>query len=74
MPHTSLHVRHFALVLFAAGSLTMNCAALADGQVAAVLKTREVEFAYRSVANFFACDELRNHVATILRALGARDE
>lgn len=74
MPHTSLHVRHFALVLFAAGSLTMNCAALADGQVAAVLKTREVEFAYRSVANFFACDELRNHVATILRALGARDD
>ena len=47
---------------------------LPPGQVPAVLKSREVNFVYRSNYNQLACDELRNHVAVILRALGARDD
>ena len=47
---------------------------LPPGQVPAVLKSREVNFIYRSNYNQLACDELRNHVAVILRALGARDD
>jgi hypothetical protein len=49
-------------------------AATAAEQVAAVLKTHEVRFVYRSLVNVLACDELRNQVAMILRALGARDD
>lgn len=64
-----------ALVLLTAvGSLLASSAASADKQIAAVLKTQEVDFVYRSVVNLFACDELRNSVATILRAMGARDD
>ena len=74
MPHRLPHVRQFALLLLAASSLAISGPALADGQVAAVLKTKEVEFVYRSFVNFFACDELRNSVSIILRAMGARDD
>ena len=74
MPHRMPHVRQFALVVLAASSLVMNCAALAEEQIPAVLKLHEVQFVYRSVANFFACDELRRDVAVILRAIGARDD
>ena len=70
------HVRHLALLLLAVSSLTSSCAALADEpkQVAAVLKLHEVQFVYRTVVNFFACDELRRDVAIIMRTLGARDD
>ena len=70
------HVRQFAILLLAISSLTLNCAALAEEpkQVAAVFKLREVQFVYRTVVNFFACDELRRDVAVILRAMGARDD
>ena len=74
MPHRLPHVRQFAFVLLAASSLMMNGAATAAEQIPAVLKLREAQFVYRSVANFFACDELRRDVAVILRALGARDD
>jgi hypothetical protein len=74
MPHRLPHVRQFALILLAASSLMMSGAAVAEEQVAAVLKLREIQFVYRSVANFFACDELRRDVAVILRAMGARDD
>jgi hypothetical protein len=64
-----------ALVLLAAAVLSIaGSAATAAEQVAAVLKTHEVRFVYRSLVNVLACDELRNHIATILRALGARDD
>lgn len=64
-----------ALVLLgAAGSLLASSATVAQDKLAAVLKTHETEFIYRSSVNFFACDELRRHVATILRAVGARDD
>lgn len=64
-----------ALVLLAAAvSSIAGSAATAAEQVAAVLKTHEVRFVYRSVVNVLACDELRNQIATILRALGARDD
>jgi len=64
-----------ALVLLAAAvSSIAGSAATAAEQVAAVLKTHEVRFVYRSFVNVLACDELRNHIATILRALGARDD
>ena len=70
------HARQLATLLLAVSSLTLNCAALAEEpkQVAAVLKLHEVHFVYRTVVNFFACDELRRDVAVILRALGARDD
>jgi hypothetical protein len=47
---------------------------LPPGQVAAVLKAREVDFIYRSTNSMLACDELRNRVATVLREVGARDD
>ncbi|HEV8331281.1 MAG TPA: hypothetical protein VGQ22_07680 [Steroidobacteraceae bacterium] len=47
---------------------------LPPGQVAAVLKSREADFIYRSSNSVLACDELRNRVATILREVGARDD
>jgi len=70
------HARHFALLVVAVSSLTMNCAALADEprQVAAVFKLQEVQFVYRTMVNFLACDELRRDVGVILRAMGARDD
>jgi len=47
---------------------------LPPGQFPAVLKTKEVDFIYRSTHSILACDELRNRVATILREVGARDD
>jgi hypothetical protein len=35
---------------------------------------RESDFVYRSSLNYMTCDDLRNGVAVILRALGARDD
>jgi hypothetical protein len=66
--------RRALVLLAAAGSLIAGSAATAAEQVAAVLKTHEVRFVYHSLVNVLACDELRNHVAMILRALGARDD
>ncbi len=42
--------------------------------IAAALKLKEMDFVYRSSRNYLSCDELRNGVAVILRALGARDD
>jgi hypothetical protein len=70
----SARARLALLLLVAAGSLTAGSAAAAEEKLAAVLKAQEVEFVYRSTVNLFACDELRNHIAVILRALGARDD
>jgi hypothetical protein len=47
---------------------------LPPGQVAAVMKSRNADFVYRSTNSVLACDELRNRVATILREVGARDD
>jgi hypothetical protein len=47
---------------------------LPAGQVAAVLKARDANFVYRSSTRLFSCDELRQRVATIMRALGARQD
>jgi hypothetical protein len=47
---------------------------LPPGQVPAVLKSREVDFIYRSTRTPLACDQLRNRVANVLRAVGARDD
>jgi hypothetical protein len=66
--------RRALVLLAAAGSLIAGSAATAAEQVAAVLKTHEVRFVYRSLVNVLACDELRDRIATILRALGARDD
>jgi hypothetical protein len=47
---------------------------LPPGQVPAVLKTKEVDFIYRTTSTPLACDQLRNRVANVLRAVGARDD
>jgi hypothetical protein len=62
------------VLLAAAVSLTAGSAATADEQVAAVLKTYEIRFVYHSFVNVLACDELRNDIRVILRALGARED
>jgi hypothetical protein len=62
------------VLLAAAVSSIAGSAATAAEPVAAVLKTHEVRFVYRSLVNVLACDELRDQIATILRALGARDD
>jgi hypothetical protein len=64
----------------AIASLGVACDAMGEQQpatqdsVTAVLKMRESDFVYRSQLYFMSCDELRNGVAVILRALGARDD
>lgn len=63
-----------ALAFSTAGLLAAGCQALAQEPVAAVFKAREVDFVYRSSTNEYACDELRNRVANILVAVGARDD
>jgi hypothetical protein len=55
------------------GALACNCAASAD-EAAAVFNAHEVRFVYRSLVNPLDCSQLRNHVAGILRAVGARDD
>jgi hypothetical protein len=45
---------------------------LAAGQVPAVLKAREASFVYRSSTRPLSCDQLRQRIANIMRALGAR--
>jgi hypothetical protein len=47
---------------------------LAAGQVPAVLKARDANFVYRSSTRLFTCEQLRQRVAVILRALGARQD
>ncbi len=42
--------------------------------VAAVFKLREVSFQYRSAVALYSCDALKDRVASILRAMGARDD
>jgi hypothetical protein len=61
-----------ALAVLLAGSLA--CAADGQDPVRAVYKAHELRFVYHSFANLYACDELRNHVRGILRAVGARDD
>jgi hypothetical protein len=66
--------------LVAIASLAIACDAMAGQEVApqepvtAVLKMRESDFVYRSTLNYMTCQDLRNGVAVILRALGARDD
>jgi hypothetical protein len=60
--------------LLAAGALTLGGAAAAQDDVAAVYKVHEVRFVYRTFVNQLDCSELRNHVAVILLAMGARDD
>jgi hypothetical protein len=47
---------------------------LPPGQIPAVLKARQTEFIYRSSSRPLSCEQLRNHVAVILRAVGARQD
>ncbi len=47
---------------------------LPPGQVPAVLKAREANFIYRSSSRLLSCAQLRNHVAVILQAVGARQD
>ena len=46
----------------------------AQETVTAVLKMQESDFVYRTTRNPLTCDELRNGVAVILSAVGARDD
>lgn len=63
-----------AASLLLAGSLIPGRAGAAQDEVAAVFKLHELRFVYRSVANPLDCSQLRNHVAVILSAVGARDD
>jgi hypothetical protein len=63
-----------AFGLLAIGCLAVSFETAAQEPVAAVFKTREVDFYYRSNTTPYACHELRNVVANILRATGARDD
>lgn len=73
-------IRSWPLGLAAIAALGLACDAMGEQQpgtqeaVTAVLKMRESDFVYRSQIYFMSCDELRNGVAVILRALGARDD
>ena len=63
-----------AASLLLAGSLTPARASAAQDEIAAVFKLHELQFVYRSLVNPLDCSELRNHIAVILSAVGARDD
>jgi hypothetical protein len=73
-------IRSWPASLVAIASLGVACDAMGEQQqaaqepVTAVLKMRESDFVYRSQLYYMSCDDLRNGVAVILRALGARDD
>jgi hypothetical protein len=47
---------------------------LAAGQIPAVLKAREASFVYRSSTRLLSCDQLRQRIGNIMRAVGARQD
>jgi hypothetical protein len=63
-----------AFGLIATACLAVSFDTAAQDPIAAVFKTREVDFYYRSNTAPYACHELRNVVSNILRATGARDD
>jgi hypothetical protein len=73
-------IRSWPASLVAIASLGVACNAIGEQQpgtqesITAVLKMRESDFVYRSQLYYMTCDDLRNGVAVILRALGARDD
>lgn len=76
-------IRHARATLIAIASLATASDAMgqqsaaqqpAQEPVTAVLKMREADFVYRTTRNPLSCDELRNGVAVILTAVGARDD
>jgi hypothetical protein len=73
-------IRNGSASLVAMVSLGIACDAMGEQTpaqqepISAVLKMREADFVYRSSLNYMTCDDLRNGVAVILRALGARDD
>ena len=77
---TLFTIRNGSASLLAIASLALACDAMGEQepapqeQVTAVLKMRESDFVYRTSLNPMSCDEIRNGVAVILRALGARDD
>ena len=73
-------IQSWSASLVAIASLGVACDAMGEDKpgtqepVTAVLKMRESDFVYRSQLYYMSCDDLRNGVAVILRALGARDD
>jgi hypothetical protein len=63
---------HLAVLLLVVTSLVPRTDAWAQEQIAAVWKVREVDFFYRSSA--VPCYQVKDRVANILRAVGARDD
>lgn len=63
----------FAPALLLLTLLVMGHQVAAQEQKAAVFKVREVDFSYRSSVAIYSCGALKDRVATILRAVGARD-
>jgi hypothetical protein len=63
------------LFLIALASVLMCFEAAAEEEsIAAVLKAREMNFLFRNATPSYPCHELRNRIANILRAVGARDD
>lgn len=64
----------FCAHVAAQGSAAPQQQATAQDQTPAVLKSKEVDFYYRSSVAHFSCSGLQGRVASIFRALGARDD
>jgi hypothetical protein len=47
---------------------------LPAGQIPAVLKARDASFVYRSSTRLLTCDQLRQRIGNIMRAVGARQD
>jgi hypothetical protein len=47
---------------------------LPAGQIPAVLKARDANFVYRSSTRLLTCDQLRQRIGNIMRAVGARQD
>jgi hypothetical protein len=63
-----------AAVVFAIISVAVSVDVPAQEPITAVYKAREIDFFFRSNNHNYPCHELRNQVANILRAVGARDD
>ena len=69
----AINVRAAAEEQAVAPAVTEDAAAEEQG-IAAVWKSHEVDFMYRSSVAIFTCGALKDRVAAILRGIGARDD
>ena len=65
---------HTVSALLSAALLAFGSQATAEEQISALWQERTVDFTYRSALAIYSCEALQRRVASIMRAIGARDD